>query len=402
MGRRKFLKLTAGLAGALSLPEFGPMLIQDMTAFTVKNFRTLSIYTARNCVSGPDWVRPGGPYYEMYTRDSFWIVQALRDMDLSARAYKRIAAQQYLNGQIPSLISPDGSRDRKDDESTILFIIWSYLIWKAGARPAEPPIFKAWAYLDGQVKKGKYVTGSGTYHYWLDTLAFGKPDTVSYAQGLYSLAARCAKQMGLEPSAAKITAAEQAYRGLFKPEIGAITLSENTDFLDVSCLAGEYLSLHILKEPILPDDVVRATVGSFSPVYYPEGDFLGYMVTSMLSGEYLDPSWLPESPDNVYGEYQNGGSWLLYDSLALGAAALHGDPDAKSLLLARFASEVRTERHLHEYLSTHPYSPHYGVGPSFRRDYGWSSFAHLVGEKLGLPDDETIYTPRIYPPLEDD
>jgi hypothetical protein len=361
----------------------------DESSFTIGSFKTLSLRTARACVSD-DWIRPGGPYQEMYTRDAFWIVLALKDVDVSTKAYKRISSQMYPNGQVPTMIFRDGTRERKDDESSIMFIIWTYYLWKAGVRLPSEPVFKVWSYIDGQAKKGKYVTGSGAFHYWLDTLAFGLPDTISYVQGLYAMANRCARQMGLETSPRKATEADDAYRSLFRPEQGAMTLSENTNFLDVSCLAGEYLSLHTFGQPILNDDIVRTTVNAFSPVYYAEGDFLGFMVSSTASGDYLDPSWLPESIDNVYGEYQNGGSWLLYDALALGAAALHGDPNARALLIARFRSEVQRERVLHEYLSTHPYSPHYGVGPAFRRDYGWSSFAYQVGEKLGLLDDEPV------------
>jgi hypothetical protein len=389
LGRRRFLAMIAATGGTLLTRVPATYAAPDEGAFTMGSFKDLSLRTARSCVS-EDWIRPGGPYHEMYTRDAFWIAQALRDTDVSTKAYKRIAGQQYTNGQISTMMFRDGTRERKDDESSILFIIWTYILWKAGVRLSSEPVFKAWAYIDGQAKKGKYITGSGTFHYWLDTLAFGTPDNISYVQGLYALATRCARLMGLESSPAKQTVAEDAYRSLYKPELGTMTLSENTVFLDVSCLVGDYLSFHLLGQPILSPEMVQGTINAFSPVFYPEGDFLGFMVTSTTSGDYLDPSWLPESTDNVYGEYQNGGSWLLYDAMALGAAALHGDPNARVLLLARFRSEIQKDRALHEYLSTHPYSPHYGVGPDFRRDYGWSAFAYLVGEKAGLPNEEPV------------
>ncbi len=392
IGRRQFLAmaLTAGI-GALAFARETPVRAEEQSEFSLSSFRTLSLYTARACVSSAgDWVRPGGPYYEMYARDTFWVLMALRDIDLSGRIYRKFADQQYASGHIPTLLARDGRREAKEDESTLLFILWAYTLWKAGTRLQSEPVTKAWQFVEKHVQRGRYVTGPGTYHYWLDTLGFGGPDVVAYNQGLYAVAARCARQMGIATSATQATEAEQAYRGLYRPEFQTITLSEKSDLLDVSSLAGEYLALHLTNRPILTDDQVQSTLQTFVVVTHSDGEFLGYRVSSHNGGEYLDPSWLPESTDNLPGEYQNGASWLLYDALALGAGILHNDSTARGLLLSRFRSEVRLERSLHEYLSTHPNSPYFGVGPAYRRGYGWNAFAHIIGERVGLTDEEPV------------
>lgn len=395
ISRRHFLGAAATVAlGALALPRsstIAPVVFAEQSDFSLSSFRTLSLYTAKACVSSAgDWVRPGGPYQEMYIRDTFWILMALRDAELSARIYRKFIDQQFPSGQIPTLITRDGKREGKEDESTILLFLWAYNLWKAGVRLQSDPLAKAWQFIEKHVQQGRYVTGPGTYHYWLDTLGFGSQDVIAYNQGLYAVAARCARQMGVSTSATQAGEAEQAYRAMYKPDFQTITLSEKSDLIDVSCLVGEYMAIHMTNSPILADDQVQSTLLAFVPVTYPDGEFLGYRVSSRSSGDYLEPGWLPESTDNLPGEYQNGGSWLLYDILALGAAALHNDPTARGLMLARLRSEVRSERSLHEYLSTHPLSPHFGVGPAYRRGYGWNAFAHVVSERIALTDDEPV------------
>ncbi|MCL5025184.1 MAG: hypothetical protein M1531_01610 [Chloroflexi bacterium] len=392
VGRRQFLGMAlAGSLSALTIRNRAPALAPDESDFSLPSFRSLSLRTARNCVSSTgDWVRPGGPYYEMYTRDAFWITMALRDVELSNRIYRRLADRQLESGQIPTLLLRDGGREGKEDESTILYLLWTYYLWRAGVRLQSEPVYKAWQFVDRHVQRGRYVTGPGTYHYWMDTLSFGTPDVISYNQGLYAVAARCVQKMGVEPSLLKVSNAEKQYRALYSPEWQTVTLSEKSNLIDVSCLTGEYMAYHLTGQPILSDDHVQSTLSYFATATYPEGDFLGYRVTSQPVGDYLDPAWLPASTDNLPGEYQNGGSWLLYDALALGVAALHNDPTARGLLLARIRSEVRTDRSLHEYLSTNPVSPYFGVGPAYRRDYGWNAFVYLVSERLNLTDEEPV------------
>lgn len=395
MNRRRFLGMAvASSLGALALPfqRSTPVPTPDESDFTLLSFRSLSLRTARNCVSASgDWVRPGGPYYDMYTRDAFWITAALRDTELSSRIYRRLADRQFANGQIPTLLLRDGRSDGKEDESTLLFLLWAYQLWRAGVRLISEPVYKAWQFVGQHVQRGRYVTGPGTYHYWMDTLGFGGPDVISYNQGLYAVAARCVHQMGIETPSVVVNNAEQQYRALYKPELQALTLSEKSGLIDVSCLAGEYMAYHLTNQAILSDEQVQSTLAYFAAATYPEGDFMGYRVNSFPEGDYLNPSWLPASTDNLPGEYQNGGSWLLYDALALGAAALHNDPSARGMLLARLRSEVRTDRSLHEYLSTNPVSPHFGVGPAYRRDYGWNAFVYLIGDRVNLTDDEPAW-----------
>ena len=142
--------------------------------------------------------------------------------------------------------------------------------------------------------------------------------------------------------------------------------------MDVSSLTPAALSLYFFDHSILSDERVFATINNLTPVYYRDGRFLGFKVISDYYGpdrpgnEFIVPS------SNTPGNYQRGGSWELYDALALYAAARHGNLFSYELLMERMESEVRNSWSSHEFISTNPRS--LGVSEAYRDGYGWNSF----------------------------
>jgi hypothetical protein len=95
-------------------------------------------------------------------------------------------------------------------------------------------------------------------------------------------------------------------------------------------------------------------------------------VIAGLSGAYRPAAEFSGSPENTPGNYHNGGSWLLYDALALYAAARHGVAGGLELFYQRLRSEVCTSWASHEFISTNPGT--LGSSQSWRDGYGWNAF----------------------------
>ncbi|HEX6511389.1 MAG TPA: hypothetical protein VF157_03760, partial [Chloroflexota bacterium] len=134
-------------------------------------------------------------------------------------------------------------------------------------------------------------------------------------------------------------------------------------------LAGDALSIYYFGASPLPDQRVRVTFDrllSHGAVYWNDG-FAGFRVLSQFDGSYISSGEFI-GKDSFAGNYHNGGSWLLFDALALYSAAAHGVIQAGELLLQRISSEYQRSRAFHEYIRTSPFIV------DARPDYGWNSF----------------------------
>jgi hypothetical protein len=121
--------------------------------------------------------------------------------------------------------------------------------------------------------------------------------------------------------------------------------------------------------------MAAGTLGTFRRVYFDDGDFLGFPVATQLDGSYLPEEWFSPAPDNWPGYYHNGGSWLLYDALALDVGRRHAVPEAEELLRARILAETRRSETLHEYIATDPALGDLGHVPvPWRTGYAWNSY----------------------------
>ncbi len=111
-----------------------------------------------------------------------------------------------------------------------------------------------------------------------------------------------------------IGAAVAGYRSLVDPK-GYLRFSAKLNYHDAGALTGEFLSLWLLHQPILADHVVQPTIADL-----PESQG-GFKILTDAQGRYLPGNFF--TPTLQPGDYQNGGSWLLYDYLSLAAGTLH-------------------------------------------------------------------------------
>lgn len=317
-----------------------------------------------------------------WLRDSYWTLLALGDRELTNRTWLRFAARQDpKSGQTPSaLLNTGEAYYAAEDESTVFFLLLALDLRRAGIKIEQAPILQAGKYLLARLdSEGRVLAGPGPFSWWIDTLKLGERDVVAYTQGIWSAGLRAAQELGAAIPADTIRKVDAAYAALDQPGAGAITLSAKTTLLDVSCLVGEHLCIRLFGRPLLSDDVVVRTVRAFSRVYFPNRDFLGFKVATQRDGSYMPEAWFYEAPDNWPGYYHNGGSWLLYDAIALDVARSHDFRRADAMLLSRARAEVRRGATLNEYLATSDVAGQLGTVPfPWRKDYAWNSYVRLI------------------------
>jgi hypothetical protein len=315
-------------------------------------------------------VHPSGAYGGVWLRDSFWTLTALGDPQLAGRALAHFAGRQLPNGQVPTQFTIF-LRDPvyHADESTMLFLIWS--AWQAqarGPRPAPAVLRRALAYVRSQAQGGLYQSRPGTYASWFDSFRLPHPDTLSYNQGLYAVALLAAQSLHLDVPAPQVTAAIDGYRRLADGGTGYLHFSMHLANHDISGLTGEYLALWLFHRPLLSDAVVGATIAT-QPTFAG-----GFQVVTGPRGQYLPRGdfAVPLTP----GDYQNGGSWLLYDYLALGAGCMHHIQGVGQRMRQRLRAEFKPGATFHEFLNTNPKARMYGREPRWRDGFSWDT--HVV------------------------
>jgi hypothetical protein len=304
------------------------------------------------------WLRPSPDYSGSWVRDSFWISGFLGS-EVGRRSLAHFGARLSPEGQAPTKLEGyNGPAHYYFDESTLLYLIWSH---RDNGQPIER-VAQAWDWIRDHVSSdGSYWTPGGTFHTWHDILLFTQRDVASYNQGLYAVAALAAQRMGLaDPGDVELAA--RAYRRLYREDLGYMPVSLRLDYRDSSVLTGEFLARTLFRTSLLEDSLVISTVRMLPRA----GD--GFVVLSARDGSYLDTSafFIPMAP----GTYQNGGSWLLYDTMAWSAAWMAGAEEARGMAMKRLMAEAR-EGTLYEFLPTGPVA---GTKPP-HRDYGWNSYS---------------------------
>jgi hypothetical protein len=321
----------------------------------------------------PPAVYPSPAYGTPYLRDSFWTVQALGSRRFALDVLATFAAAARADGDPPTMFVRAYRLPRyHDDESAALLLIWA---WRNrmlyGVTPPRSALQRTLRYLLRRAHNGYLMTPAGAGGTWWDAYRFPTAGTLSYSQGLYAVALRCAGRLGLALPPHAVADAERAYRALYNPRLGYLPVGTQLPASDASALTGEFLSLWLFGHPILSDAAVLSTLHHLVPFG------AGFEAVALPSGGF------PSSPTmGIPGDYQNGASWLLYDALSLGAAGLHGLPDALSRLRARLALEFRHGVILHEYLQTNPSLPYYGAEPPFRDHFSWDTFVLVIDRVL--------------------
>jgi hypothetical protein len=119
----------------------------------------------------------------------------------------------------------------------------------------------------------------------------------------------------------------------------------------------------------------------------------GYRVVTDAHGNYLPRHAFVMQM--IPGDYQNGASWLLYDSLALAVGFLQGVPDALANLWQRLRAEFQTGAVFHEFLDTNPDSPDYLGEPSWRDGFAWDSFIVVINHLVQRACSRTYPSARL-------
>lgn len=338
----------------------------------------------------------------MWMRDSTWAIGAMNNVDHFARQTAKFAAAgDPASGRIPTLILNDtgpwfgaGGQGNPvpDDDSNLMFAIAARLGWQTAAN--QPYLNKVYEWIRAHAdSSGRYAATSFGWEDSFYPLGISGPASVTVSsnmQGLYAVALRALKDLGVAVPQADIDKANAQYAGLTIN--GRMRSFENSDIVDVASLMGEALSLFIWNQPILSDAVVRDTIASFAEVYDANGNFVGYKVLSAADGSFLPPGMFPVEnggAGTLPGYYLNGGSWMLYEVLALYAGARHDIPAMRATyvdrLVRRMAAELRAgvgttpANKSNEFLCTVAGNPGDPCGPigsaePERSDFGWNTF----------------------------
>lgn len=306
----------------------------------------------------PIWVLPSPAYPETYSRDSFWTLAGYGQgpylgqyVEMFARNAQNASWNPPFAGQIPTFVRKHVSAPadaRRVDESTMFWVLGAKFSGKTVAD--VPYLAKAHDWLKTLVTPQGFAMVS---HGWIDAWEPVHTPTVSANnQGLFAVTLRALRDMGVAVSAAEIAAADDAYRALYHD--GYVHAYIGSDVVDTSSLLGEALALYLWNESILGKEAVTGTVARFTPVRYRDGQFLGFKCLARPDGSYLDVNDFWTIAERDPGNYQNGASWLLYEALALYAAARHDltDDFYVDRFVRRLVAETRYEYSSKEFICT--------------------------------------------------
>lgn len=223
--------------------------------------------------------------------------------------------------------------------------------------------------------------GRHDFQYWQDSIAYAPDDVIAYNQGLLAVALRVAESFGLDLRGASVDVAATHYRSLFSEERGYLPVSLHKGHLfSPDCLVPDLLAHVYLGEPLLEKKVVNAHVGSLNRMALTP---YGYKVLCRSDGEYPtfeDLSFegyrsLAQKNAIGPGDYQRGGSWLLYDCLCLLDGVLHEIPVAAQLLVWRIRLEMDAYGTTFEYANT-------TNGKPYKSNMGWNVAIYAMLRQL--------------------
>ena len=266
-----------------------------------------------------------------FIRDAFYGPLALNDLNLSTECYRWFAVTQLPTGQIRTAV-PFTSADEPefppgDDDSTLLFIIWSAWLWRNRITIDAGPIRRAIDFVRTHVIDEYYVTPAGAFRYWADTVKFEQVERIAHNQGLYVLALQALRQLDMgDVTDAQLAQAKANYASFFRSELGAMALGKDTwwaNTIDLSALFPEFLLRWLYTDAALPDQTILATVDHFrkvAAVTRPDNTPAGIKIICAGNGDYLDRQRFFAPGLNWPGEYQNGGYWPMYTLTAFALA----------------------------------------------------------------------------------
>ncbi len=347
LSRRTLLKSAFTLGAALAAPVlFGPLVPRPGR----DDFETLLpvyLYSTRANVvlmNGRRAMLSSRLYPQgTYIRDAFYGPWALGDLALSQEAYEWFVESQFPDGQVRTVVPFDPATpgmDTHDDDSALLFILWSAVLGRQGGTPAMDAVTRAWAWASARVQDGYYVSPAGAFRYWADTVMPDVPERIAHNQGLYVAALLALQALDVPCGGAHALAvAANRYNRFFDPGAGYVTLGMDSRFArcqDVSATFGEFLCRYVFDRPVLADDAISASLQRLldtAAAYFPSGTPAGVKVISAPDGSFLPPGQFYVPVLNKPGDYQNGGYWPMYTLVALALDyTLRPDPVRRQLI----------------------------------------------------------------------
>jgi hypothetical protein len=266
-----------------------------------------------------------------FVRDAFYGPMALDDPALSGECYRWFERTQLPGGQIMTAVgfTPEDQADLTpmDDDSSLLFIIWSAWLHRKGIEVKRDTVERAFAHVQSHVDaNGDFVSAPGPFRYWADTVMPEQPERITHNQGLYALALRSMWQLGWSGVTHKdVTAAKQRYAGFYDPGLKSLTLGRDTWWAlkqDISTVFPEFLFRWAFGDRALPDSIVADTVARSvrTASVYKDGRIAGIKVICDGDGSFLPAERYHVPVLNGPGDYQNGGYWPMYTLTALALA----------------------------------------------------------------------------------
>ena len=312
------------------------------------------------------WVVAGIEYANtQYFRDSF---------------YQTMILDEYTSDQCYRALD----YEFKDAENPMVYLIWSYRIFKHGKpfnqQRADQAFATVMACMDKFTADGGYYPNCRedcSFRNWFDLCCYEKDDVDAYSQGLCVCALEAAKRLGYEIGDRKEKALAR-YISLFNGEY--IPMSEKKQFLALDVTVGEVLYYVLFDELFIPDEMVEKTYrricdGASKTPY-------GIKIVSAPDGSYLPVEafglngYVHSGFDTIEtGRYANGGSYHVYEMLFHIAAHLHGIEDAEKNMTERLMIDLNFDGATHEYMHTIK-----GVG--VKANQGWNASIWAIWNEL--------------------
>lgn len=319
-----------------------------------------------------------------FVRDAFYGPLALNDVNLSSDCYRWFAETQnpdtgQIRTAVPFLAENEHLFQIWDDDSTLLFVIWSAWLKRNRFKLDTSYVEKAWPFIRAHLRNDFYLTPPQPFCYWADTVAFNTPERVAHNQGLYAVAVRAMLEHGWGGvTAADYDRARARYAEFYRPDWGTMTLGKDSwwaDKLDVSVLFPEFLLRWLYQEAALPDEVIRQTVDRYrqvAPVYKQDKTLAGLKVICAPDGAFLPPEKFAVAELNGPGHYQNGGYWPMYTLVSLALRhKIAPDKDLKALMEKLVQIELSKDRHSKEIIILAPGVE--GATDPNRSGYTWNA-----------------------------
>jgi len=330
--RRKFLLSLSAAGIAATAPAQRPQpdgisLLEDLLPYYAASTRRNIVWRRGERAILSSHIYPKGTF----VRDAFYGPMALNDVVLSRDCYRWFERTQLRNGQIMTAVgfTPDDQADLTpmDDESSMLFIIWSAWLKRKGVEVKQAVVEQAFTHVQAHVHStGDFVSPAGPFRYWADTVNPETPERITHNQGLYALVLRSMHRLGWGGvTDRQVVAAKERYAAAYDPALLYLPLGRDTWWAskqDISAVFPEFLFRWAFGESALPDSVVMNTVARMvrNAAVYRDRKIAGIKVICDRDGEFLPADRFHVPVLNSPGDYQNGGYWPMYTLAALAMA----------------------------------------------------------------------------------